>query len=345
MTIVVVGAGAIGLLVAGRLAQAGLPTALLARPNSAAELARSGIRITQAGQTQQISTVTALGKPEELPAAARSVELAILCVKGYDTVGALPALAALDPQRVLTLQNGIGNEELLIERFGAERVISGTITTSVEVEGPGQITITKAGGIGLAPARPGDPLEQASAPLAAAGFPLNQYGDYRAMKWSKALLNMLGNATAAILDMPVQTIYSDPGLFALERRALQEALRVMERLHITPIDLPRYQAATLARAVRWVPSLILRPLLRRLIAGGRGGKPPSLLLDLARGNPRSEGEFLYGAIASAATSIGLDAPVNQALWRTLSAIARRETPWETYRGKPEALIQEIMRNA
>ncbi len=341
MTIVVVGAGAIGMLVAGRLAQTGRPTALLARPGTAAELARSGIRITQAGQTEQIGDVAALGAPEDLPAAARPVELAILCVKGYDTAGALPGLVALDPQQVLTLQNGIGNEELLIKHFGDERVISGTITTSVEVAGPGQIVVTKAGGIGLAPTRPGGELSSASAPLSAAGFPVNQYDDYRAMKWSKALLNMLGNATAAILDMPVQAVYADAGLFALEREALREALRVMERLKIAPLDLPRYRAATLAQAVRWVPAALLRPLLRRMIAGGRGGKPPSLLLDLTRGAPRSEGEFLYGAVARAATSVGLDAPVNRRLWDILSAITRRETPWETYRGKPERLIQDV----
>ncbi|HEU4322834.1 MAG TPA: 2-dehydropantoate 2-reductase [Roseiflexaceae bacterium] len=345
MTIVVVGAGAIGLLVAGRLAQTGRPTALLARPAGAAELARSGIRITQAGQTEQITSVAALGAPEELPAAARPVELAILCVKGYDTAGAIPALAALDPQQVLTLQNGIGNEELLLKRFEGERVISGAITTSVEVAGPGQIVVTKAGGIGLAPVRPGEALSNASDPLSAAGFPMSHYADYRAMKWSKALLNMLGNATAALLDMPVQAVYADAGLFALERETLREALRVMERLKIAPIDLPRYRAATLAQAVRWVPAPILRPLLRRMIAGGRGGKPPSLQLELARGNPRSEGEFLYGAIARAAAGAGLDAPVNRRLWEILSAVARRETPWETYRGRPEKLIEDVTRHA
>lgn len=344
MTIVVVGAGAIGLLVAGRLAQTGRPTALLARPAGAAELARTGIRIVQAGQSEQISTVAVLATPGALPAAARPVELAILCVKGYDTAGALPALATLDPQQVLTLQNGIGNEALLIAHFGAERVISGAITTSVEVAGPGHISITKAGGVGLAPTQPGGALASISASLASAGFPVSEYADYRAMKWSKALLNMLGNATAALLDMPVGQVYADPALFALEHAALREALRVMERLKIAPINLPRYRAATLAQAVRWVPVALLRPVLRQMIVGGRGGKPPSLLLDLTRGNPRSEGEFLYGAVAQAAANVGLEAPVNRRLWEILSAVARRETPWEAYRGKPEELIKAVLRN-
>ena len=43
-------------------------------------------------------------------------------------------------------------------------------------------------------------------------FDAREYADYRALKWSKALLNMLGNATAAILDMTVEQVYADPRL-------------------------------------------------------------------------------------------------------------------------------------
>lgn len=341
MTLVVVGAGAIGLLVAGRLAQSGRPVALLARPSSAGELARQGVRIAQDGQTDQIDTVAVLGGPEELPVAARPVELAVLCVKGYDTAGALPALELLAPERVLTLQNGIGNEELLLDRFGPERVISGVITTSVEVGALGQISVTKAGGIGLAPIQVAGSVAPADELLAAAGFSVHTYPDYRAMKWSKALLNMLGNATAAILDMPVRDVYADVRLVGLERRAFLEALRVMDRRGIRAINLPRYQAALLAPLMRLTPPWLLAPLLRRLIAGGRGGKRPSLQLDLARGNPRSEGEFLYAAVARAAAEDGLEAPVNQRLWQTLQALARKERPWQEYQGRPERLLQDV----
>src|SRR5262249_10159486 len=153
---------------------------------------------------------------------------------GYDTAGALPTLEALDPQHILTLQNGIGNEELLAQRFGAGRVLSGAITTSVEVEAPGRVVVAKQGGIGLAPMaaesrRAGDRAPKA---LRAAGFDIRELADYRAMKWSKALLNMLGNATAAILDMSVAEVYADRRLVALERRAFLEALEVMRRLGI-----------------------------------------------------------------------------------------------------------------
>ena len=338
MSIVVVGAGAIGLLVAGRLAQSRQPIVLLARPAIGAAIQAHGLHIRQDEHLHVVHDLAIIGDPAELAQQDRSPELAILCVKGYDTAGALPALESLQPRAILTLQNGIGNEELLAARFGADRIISGVITISVEVEQPGRVAITKNGGIGLASLDGRQPLDQWMAAFRAAHFQVQAYPDYRAMKWSKALLNMLGNATAAILDLPVEQVYADRRLVALERRMFLEALQVMQRLGIRPVNLPRYPAALLATALRTLPAALLNPLLRRLIGGGRGRKPPSLQLDLARGNPRSEGEFLYGAVVRAAEQIGSAAPVNRALWETLRAIASGEVAWSVYRHRPELLL-------
>ncbi|HEX9439428.1 MAG TPA: ketopantoate reductase C-terminal domain-containing protein, partial [Roseiflexaceae bacterium] len=111
-----------------------------------------------------------------------------------------------------------------------------------------------------------------------------------------------------------------------------------------PVNLPRYPAALLAAALRYMPTVLLDPLLRRMVAAGRGGKPPSLHLDLARGNPRSEGEFLYGAVARAAERADCAAPVNRALWATLQGIASGAVAWDIYRQQPERLLATVMTN-
>ena len=341
MSIVVVGAGAIGLLVAGRLAQSSMETVLLARPKVAAAIAQQRLRIKQNGNLQVVDELNVISDPAALCNHADSPDLAILCVKGYDTVSALPALEALRPRLILTLQNGIGNEAILAERFGARRVISGAITSSVEIEAPGSVTVTKQGGIGLAALSRSTTVDRWVSMFDAAGFATRSYADYQALKWSKAMLNMLGNATAAILDMTVAEVYADPRLVALERRALLEALHVMDRLGIRPVNLPRYPAALLAAVIRWAPDKLIDPLLRRKIAGGRGGKTPSLHLDLVRGNGRSEGEFLYGAVFCAARDAGLEAPVNRALWETLHGLINQTLDWEDFRRKPERLLAAI----
>lgn len=341
MTIVVIGPGAIGLLCAIRLAHAGQSVTLLARPATAAQLAAQPLSLRQNDERIETTAVNVVGNPAEIARQGDVPALALVCVKGYDTGGVLPALDVIKPARVMTLQNGIGNEEILAAHVGAQQVISGAITTSVEIDAPGQITVTKAGGIGLAPLHSATDARQWADVFASAGFRAQTYADYRALKWSKALLNMLGNASAAILDMPIADVYADHRLVALERRAFLEALHTMQRLSIRPVNLPRYPAALLAQAMQYGPMPLLHPLLRRLVAGGRGGKPPSLHLDLLRGNTRSEGQFLYGAIADAAEQAGMPAPVNRALWTTLRGIARGETEWSAFRGQPEALLAVV----
>ncbi len=344
MAIVVVGGGAIGLQVTGRLTLAGTePTALLARPASVRALADTPLRIGFPQGVKQVR-LAAAAAPDELPAACRRPDLAILCVKGYDTPGAIQTLRDLEPHRVLSLQNGIGNEERLVEAFGLDRVIAGAITTSVEIPAPTEIVITKLGGVGLAPMDPATDLERWVAVFRAAEFPTRTYADPRALKWSKALLNMLGNALAAILDMPVERIYADNRLIDVDLRAVREALAVMGRMGARPVNLPGYPAATIVRLAGLLPGAALRPLMRRLVGRGRGGKDPSLLQDLRAGRSRSEGEFLYGAVAAEAAARGVPAPVNATLWRLLDGIARGAIPWNDYRGQPERLLAEIERS-
>ncbi|NOK59678.1 MAG: ketopantoate reductase family protein [Chloroflexi bacterium AL-W] len=341
MTTVIIGAGAIGLLIAGRLSQSVSRIALLARPSFIENVKTHGIFLEQDDTKQPIDQLTVVGHPEEITQQHGSVEMAIVCVKGYDTVGTLETLAKLKPKHVLTLQNGIGNEEILIKHFGHERVLSGAITTSVEVETPGHIRITKSGGVGLAPIGEHESIQTWRSYFTKATFDVHIYQDYRAMKWSKALINILGNATAAILDMPAEVVYAHQKLVVLERQAFLEALQVMDRLAIAPVNLPRYRVALLARAMRYTPLPILHPILRRLVADGRGGKPPSLHLELLRGNQRSEGESLYGAIAHEAQKCGVSAPVNQGLWKILQGIATQQIDWNVYRRQPDKLIAAI----
>jgi 2-dehydropantoate 2-reductase len=339
VSIVVIGGGAIGLLLAGRLAQSSQHVALLARANLVETLRTQPLQLTQNNHAASIEPPPVATEPAALPADYQQPDLAILCVKGYDTDSVLPILHDLRPWQILTLQNGIGHEETLAAHFDAEHVLSGAITSSVEVEAPGRIRVTKAGGIGLASVGQVHRTRVWSAVLVNAGFQVREFRDYRALKWSKALLNMLANATPAILDMPVEDVYANRHLIGLERRAFLEALAVMRQRGIRPINLPAYPVVPLALAMRTLQPSVLVPLLRRMVAGGRGGKLPSLHADLRRGRQASEGEYLYGAVAQAARESGLAAPVNGALWHVLRGIASGEIAWDSYRRQPERLLE------
>lgn len=342
-TILVIGGGAIGTFVTVRLALSAQPVALLARPGSVQAIAAHGLHLAHNGEHHTMEHVPVVAEPSELRGDYQNPDLAILCVKGFATPGAVPVLAALQPRMVLTLQNGIGNEEVLAAHFGADRVLAGIITSSVEVDAPGQVTVTKAGGVGVAPLNYGSDTTRWSNLLRSGGFAVYDYQDYRAMKWSKALLNMLGNATSAILDMSVEEVYGDWRMVALERRAFREGLMVMRHLGIGPINLPRYPAALLATAMERMPLPVLWPVLRQAIAGGRGGKLPSLHMDLRQGRRQSENDHLYGAIARTACEMGVSAPVNAALWYVLDGIVAGSLPWDYFRGQPARLLDMVGR--
>jgi hypothetical protein len=81
--------------------------------------------------------------------------------------------------------------------------------------------------------------------------------------------------------------------------------------------------------------------LSRRIAGARGRKPPSLLLDVRTGKGRTEIDALSGAVASAAARAGLAAPVNAAFAKIADAVARDASLRATYRANPGALVRAV----
>jgi 2-dehydropantoate 2-reductase len=149
---------------------------------------------------------------------------------------------------------------------------------------------------------------------------------------------VIGNASAAILDMNTVKVYTDPSLARLEVEMLRETIKVMRGLNVKPVNLPGYPVPLLAWGVRWAPLLILRPILRRLVAGGRGQKPPSLLLDLRRGRERSEVAALNGAVVQAGRRIGIPTPVNHALTETLLRLSQGQIQWDNVRHQPGVLL-------
>lgn len=124
MRILVLGAGGIGGMLGGRLAQAGADVTFLVRQPRQANLRKHGLRIESpfGNATVDASTVT------EAPPADQT-DLVLLTCKAYDLDSAIESIApAMGPQTaVLPLLNGIAHIDKLNARFGSERVIGGTV--------------------------------------------------------------------------------------------------------------------------------------------------------------------------------------------------------------------------
>jgi 2-dehydropantoate 2-reductase len=270
-------------------------------------------------------------------------DLAIVGVKAYDVDGAIATLRRALGERtgaaILCPQNGVGAEEKLAAAFGADNIVSCALTVPVGKGPDGRAVAANAGGIAFAPVGTVAHNWLIAAFGGPGAPPVRAVADYRALKWSKLALNIVANATCAILDVLPERLVRMPDVFALELRALGEAREAMRAMGLRPIDLPRYPVRALFAAAS-LPPPIARALLARRIAGARGKKPPSLLLDLRNGRGNTEVEALNGAIAQAGRAYGVPTPVNAMLARVLGEIARDARLWERYREKPEALLAE-----
>ena len=270
-------------------------------------------------------------------------DLAIVAVKAFDTDAATESLrrALRSPGNttIVTPQNGVGNEEKLAAAFGADAIVACALTVPVGVDKDGKGVAASGGGIAFAPVGAMS-HNWLLAAFGATGMTVTAATDYRSLKWSKLTLNVVANASCAILNvLPERLVHMDD-VFTLEIRSIREVRAVMKALDITPIDLPRYPVRAL-QAAATLPSPMARLVLANRIAGARGRKPPSLLLDLRASRNRTEVDVLNGAVARAAREANVPAPVNTVLARVVSDIAHMPQLWAKYRERPETLQAEV----
>lgn len=340
--VLVIGAGAVGSWTGARLALSGARVTLVGRGPLVEAARSSGLRLSEPEgerQTRPLAAYAALG--EALNAA--EYDLAILTVKAYDTAFVLSEIAAtgVAPPPVLSLQNGIGNEEALVAALGSDKVLAGAIETPLSVPQPGTVIAHRSRyRAGLAGIGPAAPVAEATAALARAGLSVDRFEDYRRLKWSKLLLNLPANAACAILDWTPAQLMAHPATAELEARGWQEAFRTMRAQGIAPVSLAGYPLSALAPLVPRLPASLLARGLRRTVAGGRGSKSPSLREALAAGK-RSEVAWLNGAVAAAGVTARVPTPVNHALTDVLSAISQGRDDWSYWRDQPQRLTTLI----
>ncbi len=345
ISVLIFGAGAIGTYVGGSLVLAGHRVVFVEQPPIAAELRERGLRLDMSVDKRR-----GAGEPFAVPPGSfgsvssleetlqhESFEVALFAMKSFDTAAALeevkPFVDRMPP--ILSLQNGVDNEPAIAEVLGLDRVIAGTVTCSIARRAAGDIVLEKARGIGIAE---GHPLSgRLAAALNSAYLNAHLYPRVPEMKWSKLLANLPGSATGAIVDMSPAEVFAHPGLYDLEVRMGQEALAVMAAQGIHPVNLPGMPVWALALALR-LPPFLARPVLQKVVGGGRGGKMPSFHIDLHAGRRKSEIEWLQGAVVRHGEQYGVPTPVNHLLTETLLAMVRGEIPIAAFSRQPQKLI-------
>lgn len=348
MKILILGAGAVGTFAGGKLSAAGHQVSLLNHNDAYCRAVNErGCFIVENGKTFP-ATAKAFPSLTEVFEKNDRFELAILAVKGFATERLMNELKPYSEKirRFLALQNGIGNEEILFRFVEADRITAGSLTIACSMETPGTAVAENEGGIALA-AIPGDrpdlraPDRDIIELFETAGFRVRACSDWRAMKWSKLLLNVIANATCAILDMTAAEIFSDDIAFRLDLQACREVLAVMEALGLKPQALPSQPVPLYAWGIEHLPSKLLQIAFGKKAGKGRGRKLSSLHLDLRSGKNRTESPFLYGAPALAGKEKKISCPALETLNALIESGAKNPAALEKFRKNPRALLDAV----
>lgn len=227
--IVILGAGAVGLSLAGRLAPFS-SIFIACRPAHATAIQIRGLQMSGIWGDGFISGITCISGPRDIPP---DVDYIIITAKGTDTLKICDEYQdALRLCPVVTLQNGIGNEEI-ISRY-APITIGGTIITNFSVEGDGHVRVKSGSGPLMAGIWGGGDenlVLRFVTHLSSAGIPASVSPDIRGAKWGKSLLNIAVNPLCAILGIPVGGT-GDDSLKAVISGLIHETFAVMQALQI-----------------------------------------------------------------------------------------------------------------
>ena len=295
--IIVLGAGAMGSLFGGTLAQGGLAVTLVdIRTDHIDAINVQGLRIRGYGgeRTVRVPATTCAG---ELPRA----DIVLVQTKAPDTAVAVESVRRVfGPQTVaISFQNGLGNEEVIGGIIGSERVLAGLTAQGATQVGPGVVHnygdlptyVGELGGGSSARA------ERIAERFTAAGLTTHASDDIRRDMWKKLLGNVGLSPTSAITNLTQAEIMSVPELREVVLAAVDEAAAVGAAEGVE-LD---------AEEVRSVLLKLVEPS-----GGGTGHAKSSACGDILN-RRRTEVDWINGSIVRLGEKHGIPTPVNRTL--------------------------------
>jgi len=302
MKIAVLGAGAMGCMYGGKLAEAGYDVTLVdVWAEHIDRINREGLRLDGLGGDRRIKIKACLSPEEVGPA-----ELIIVFVKATMTREAMAGATSLvgPGTMVLTLQNGLGNVENLVSVVGEDKVIAGTSSHGANVKGLGWVCHAGEGAttIGELNGQITDRLKALGQVFEKTGFsPLVLSDNVVGLIWKKLLINVAINAITALARIKNGQILDFPETEEISRLAVMEAAEVAKRKGITFQDDP-------LKFTREVTQLT--------------GANRSSMLQVVTNQGRTEIEVINGAIVREGEALGVPVPVNKVLAGLVSVYQR-----------------------
>lgn len=310
--VVIIGPGAMGCLHAARLAQGSVPVTLLDhRVERAQRISTQGVQVLLPDETEQTIFVPCTADASSLPPA----NLVIILTKAHDTAaaikGALPLVTA--DTSVLTLQNGLGNYEILQEYVPPAQVLAGTTSSGAMLLDVGRIRVA---GLGQAvigsPAGDGQRAEAVAALFRQAGLVAEVTDDVDTALWRKAIINAAINPLGALTHQRNGELLEIESLRSLLWQVAQETHRIALACGIRLADLDAVAAV-------------------EEVCRDTAQNQCSMLQDVLAGRP-TEVRQINGEIVRRAKQTGTPATLNQTLTALVEGFAARQEKLTAHNG-------------
>jgi 2-dehydropantoate 2-reductase len=316
VNVVIAGAGALGSVLGGYVAQAGADVTLIARRPHVEAIRARGLLIDGRRGPQIVRNVKAVVDPAEV----QSVDLLIMCVKSQDNQEALASLRHLRGRTgaAVSFQNGGRKDEELAEAFGPDAVVGATTLVGASMPEPGRVLHTNDGGtwIGEFDGRPSARVEAIADLFKKADLLIEVRPDIRTAIWCKLNQMVPAAALSCVTRLCIHQIYLDRELATLFVAISREVAQVAERLGIALADFRGF-------AVKTVCTLPFEEAVESVVARGRAMQEQgmtqvkiSTLQDLERGKP-TEADQTIGHVVRLGGRLGVPLPTLDLLYRVI----------------------------
>ena len=265
-----------------------------------AAINQSGLRLT--GRAEVVAKVNARTQASEIP----PCEFGIVATKSMYTAEAIAAAAPIFADgAVCSVQNGVGNEELIAEHV--PRVMRGTTFPAGRVTAPGVVQMDTAGDTWIGPFedRPAsmEEVERLADAMTRGGMPTKALADARGAQWTKLIFNAASNPLGALTGLTQGRLCELGATRSLISGIVAEGVAVAESLGITLDSDPEALVDHSAKVAY--------------------DHRASMLQD-ALAHRRTEIEALNGGIVRFGSENGVPTPLNQAV---LALILGMELAW------------------
>ena len=294
--ILIVGTGALATLFAARLTQAGYRVTMLGTWKDGLDaLGKNGARLVDVNGNENRFNVQVTNNPRE----CIGIKHALVLVKAWQTEHVAHQLAdcLAEDGVAVTLQNGLGNREMLSQSLGLARVALGITTTGATLLGPG---LVRAGGEGLISIERHPALGPIEEALKSARFNVHIVEDAQSLIWGKLVISAAINPLTALLRVPNGQLLERPSARTMMNSLAHETARVAsaEKINL-PFTDPIAAAEDVARKT--------------------GANHSSMFQDVLRGAP-TEIDAICGEVVKAAQKHHMHTPANWACWNLVKAL-------------------------